>query len=155
MQNEEIWWVVKCKSPGCMGALLLHRLPRDSPVEQQADSLPENDPYPDWIDTCTACGQRHLYSKPDIFTVRTGRSDPGAGSAAFRRARAAVRTRSRTPQVGDYVSVHGLSGVFKVSAVRGNPDIADLQGIGAHAVTQKNVEWRLLIYLDEQSEANS
>ena len=150
-----MWWVARCKSPGCMGILLLQRLPHNRSPEDPPKCLPEDEFCPDWIDRCGACGQRHLYSKPNVFSVRTGPSDPGAGSPAFRRARAAARSRSRTPHVGDCVLVHGLAGAFTVIAVRTGPNVVDLQGLGPPPLTQRDVEWRLLTYLDEQPEATS
>ncbi len=148
----EVWWVVKCKSPGCMGILLLDRLRGDLPLQGRLKTYPANEPCPDWIDTCCACEQKYTYGRRDICAVQTGRSDPGTGSLAFRRARSQNAMRFRTPQLGDHVALQGQSCRFMISAVRTHPNVVDLERIGPGEPSLSDVRWINLEYLDESPE---
>jgi hypothetical protein len=152
VDSGEVWWVVKCKSPGCMGALLLDRIGGDLPFQDRLKTYPANEPCPDWVDTCSACGQKHTYGRRDVFAVQTGRSDPGTGSSAFRRARSQIAMRFRTPRLDDRVAVRGRSAEFTICAVRTNPNVVDLERIGPGDPLLNDVQWRNLDYLDEQNE---
>lgn len=88
--KAEHWWVVRCKSPGCDGGILLEKIGDAEPYKHPLAALPPDDPCVDWSETCRACDKSHTYSKGDV-TSKTGRPEPGPGSLAFRKARARKR----------------------------------------------------------------